>query len=408
MNRREFVRHFLALGLMTPSLNAAAINLITLQPEKVEAVGETQLIPEFEYEDAVIKVIGVGSAGCNALNMMIEQGVYSAEYIAIDSDAQTLESSKAATHLKIGASEDSRGADRAQISQLLKGAHMLFIVAGMGGETGTAVAALVGEIALEMNILTIAVVTSPAGSEEVLVTSVAEEIVVLRENVDTLIVVPIDDLMRIHGVAMPEAFKIANGVMKDAVAGIAEMVNAPGLIGVDFADVCTIMSENGSAMMGVGLAAGPDRARRAAESAIASPLINNASNAPGVLVNITSSSSIKVKELENVMGCVQFASEEATVILGNVFDEAMGDELRVTIVVTGLGDRKSKPELVYADEEAKRTGTYDIPVSSVNYGELDTPTIMRSGRRAAVDAMGKSGVNAYEIPSFLRSQSGRS
>ncbi len=370
MNRREFVRRLFALGLMTPSLNAAAINLITSPPEKVEAVGFTIV-----ETDAVIKVIGAGRAGCNALNLMIEQGVYSVEYIAIDSDARALENSKAATHLTIGASEDSHGADRTQIMRLIKGADMLFIVAGMGGETGTATAALVGEIALELNILTIAIVTSPASSEEVRVTSADEEIMALRENVDSLIIVPIDDLMRIHGVAMPEAFKIANGVMKDAVSGIAEIVNAPGLINLDLIDVVFLMSEKGGAMVGVGVAAGPERARLAAERAIASPLLKNmiASDALGVLVNITSTSSIKLKELDDVMGCVQFASEDACVIVGAIFDETMGDELRVTIVATGLG----LPESAYSERraanlarnkeiEAMRTvaaenGGYDIP-----------------------------------------------
>lgn len=392
MNRREFVRRLLALGLMTPSLNAAAIHLITSPPEKVEAVPVGFAIDE--SRDAVIKVVGAGSAGCNALNLMIEQEMWGAEYIAMDSDALVLESSKAATHLKIGVSEDSREADRAQIMRLIKGADMLFIVAGMGGETGTAAAALVGEIALQLNILTIAVVTSPAGSEEARLTYAAEEIVALRENVGTLIVVPIDDLMRIHGVAMPEAFKIANGVMKDAVAGIAEIVNAPGLVGVDFADVCTVMSENGSAMVGVGIAEGPDRARLAAERAIASPLINNVSNALGVLINITSNTSLKLKEMDEIMGCMQFASEEATIILGNVFDQTMGDELRVTVVATGLG----------GPLERKPTSMRSAAVDATGLGgPLERKsTSMRSGRRAAVDAMEKSGVNAYEIPSFLR------
>ncbi|MDO9053365.1 MAG: cell division protein FtsZ, partial [Gallionella sp.] len=175
-------------------------------------------------------------------------------------------------------------------------------------------------------------------------------------------------------------------------------------------DVCTVMSENGMAMMGSAVASGPDRARVAAERAIASPLLEDVdmTGARGVLVNITSTSSLKVREMEEVMACVQFAAEEATVILGSVFDESMGDELRVTVVATGLGApltrKMAKPEIVYQNQDYQRTGTNDHPVSHVDYMALDTPTIIRSGRRAAVDAMEKSGVDTYDIPSFLRKQ----
>jgi cell division protein FtsZ len=209
-------------------------------------------------------------------------------------------------------------------------------------------------------------------------------------------------------VTVPEAFKAANGVLQGAVAGIAEVINAPGLINVDFADVCTVMSENGMAMMGSAVASGPDRARIAAERAIASPLLEDMdlTGARGVLVNITSTSSLKLREMDEVMACVQFAAEEATVILGSVFDESMGDDLRVTVVATGLGGprKMAKPEIVYDSEEYKRTGTHDMPLVNVNYNDLETPTIMRSGRRAAIDAMEKSGVDTYDIPSFLRKQ----
>jgi cell division protein FtsZ len=213
-----------------------------------------------------------------------------------------------------------------------------------------------------------------------------------------------------NDVTVPEAFKAANGVLQGAVAGIAEVINVPGLINVDFADVRTVMSENGMAMMGSAIASGSDRARVAAERAIASPLLEDVdmSGARGVLVNITSSNQLKLKEIDDVMECVQFAAEEATVIVGSVFDETMGDEMRVTVVATGLGAplarKQAKPEMVYQNQDYQRTGTNDEPTSSVNYGELETPTIMRSGRRAAVDAMEKSGVDTYDIPSFLRKQ----
>jgi cell division protein FtsZ len=234
----------------------------------------------------------------------------------------------------------------------------------------------------------------------------------LTEFVDSLIIVPNSKLMEVLGndVTVPEAFKAANGVLQGAVAGIAEVINVPGLINVDFADVRTVMSENGMAMMGSAIASGQDRARVAAERAIASPLLEDVdmSGARGVLVNITSSNQLKLKEIDDVMECVQFAAEEATVIVGSVFDEAMGDEMRVTVVATGLGTpmvrKQPKPEIVYQNQDYQRTGTNDEPMANVNYGELETPAIMRTGRRAAVSAMEKSGVDTYDIPSFLRKQ----
>jgi cell division protein FtsZ len=383
-------------------------------------------IMEAQSQDAVIKVIGVGGCGGNAVDHMIEQGVQGVEFIAINTDAQALNRSKARTQLQIGAAitkglgagakpSVGRAAaeeDRERIKEIITGANMVFITAGMGGGTGTGAAPIVAQIAREMNILTVAVVTKPFIYEGNRMRFAAEGIKELHEHVDSLIIVPNSKLMEVLGndVTVPEAFKAANGVLQGAVAGIAEVINVPGLINVDFADVRTVMSENGMAMMGSAVASGPDRARMAAERAIASPLLEDVdmTGARGVLVNITSTSSLKVREMEEVMACVQFAAEEATVILGSVFDESMGDELRVTVVATGLGlplERKmAKPAIVYVDQDYKRTGTHDQPMANVNYMELETPTIMRSGRRAAVDAMEKSGVDTYDIPSFLRKQ----
>ncbi|MFA6921422.1 MAG: cell division protein FtsZ [Gallionella sp.] len=403
MKRRAFIKQLLAMGLMTPSLNAAAIHLITATPDKNAAVpvGETKTIPECEYQGAVIKVIGVGGGGCNALNLMIDQGVYGVEFIAIDSDVQALKGCKARTHLQIDVARIE--AERARIASLINDANMIFIVAGMSGETGTDASSLLAQISRELNILTIAVVTRPSGCEESQMRRAVDGITALRENVDSLIVVPIADLMKISGVAMPEVFQTASGVMRDAVVGIAEMVNVPGLINVDFADVRTVMSEEGMAMVGSAVASGLSRAKIATERAISSPLLTEVgvTGALGVLVNITSTSSLKIREMEEIMACVQFAAEDATVILGSVFDESMGDELRVTVVATGLGGplerKQNKPELVYVEQDYKHTGTHDQSIANV-----------RSRRRAAVDAMEKSGADTYEIPSFLRSQSGRS
>jgi cell division protein FtsZ len=382
---------------------------------------------EAQTQDAVIKVIGVGGCGGNAVDHMIEQGVQGVEFIVINTDAQALKRSKARTQLQIGLNitkglgagakpavgQAAAEEDRERIKEMLFGAHMVFITAGMGGGTGTGAAPVVAQIAKELGILTVAVVTKPFAYEGNRIRFAKTGIETLTEYVDSLIIVPNSKLMEVLGkdVTVPEAFKAANGVLQGAVAGIAEVINVPGLINVDFADVRTVMSENGMAMMGSAVASGQERARVAAERAIASPLLEDVdmSGARGVLVNITSSSSLKLKEIDDVMECVQFAAEEATVIVGSVFDEEMGDEMRVTVVATGLGApaaarKQAKPEIVYQNQDYQRTGTNDEPMTNVNYGELETPTIMRTGRRAAVDAMEKSGVDTYDIPSFLRKQ----
>jgi len=385
-------------------------------------------IMEAQTQDAVIKVIGVGGCGGNAVDHMIEQGVQGVEFIVINTDAQALKRSKARTQLQIGANitkglgagakpsigQAAAEEDRERIKEMICGANMIFITAGMGGGTGTGAAPIVAQIARELDILTVAVVTKPFAYEGNRMRFAKAGIEALHEHVDSLIIVPNSKLMEVLGndVTLPEAFKAANGVLQGAVAGIAEVINVPGLINVDFADVKTVMSENGMAMMGSAIASGPDRARVAAERAIASPLLEDVdmSGARGVLVNITSSSQLKLKELEDVMECVQFAAEEATVIVGSVFDENMGEELRVTVVATGLGApriAKQKPEVVYRGEEMyQRTGTHDEPIanSGVNYTELDTPAVMRRGRRETIDAMEKSGMDTLDIPSFLRKQ----
>lgn len=381
---------------------------------------------DVQTQGAVIKVVGVGGCGGNAVDHMIEQGVQGVEFVAINTDAQALKRSRARIQLQIGSSltkglgagakpEIGRAAaqeDRARIAELISGANMVFITAGMGGGTGTGAAPVVAQVAKELGILTVAVVTKPFLFEGKRMTLAQTGIEELASNVDSLIIVPNAKLMEVLGddVTVPEAFRAANGVLQGAVAGIAEVINVPGLINVDFADVATVMSENGMAMMGSAVASGPDRARVAAERAIASPLLEDVdmTGARGVLVNITSTSALKVREMEEVMACVKFAAEEATVILGSVFDESMGDELRVTVVATGLGEpvsrRMNKPEIVYQNQDIQRTGTHDLPMSNVNYGELEIPTIVRTGRRAAVEALEKSGVDTYDIPSFLRKQ----
>ncbi len=381
-------------------------------------------IVDTQLQDAVIKVIGVGGCGGNAVDHMIEQGVQGVEFIVINTDAQALKRNKARTQLQIGATitkglgagampDVGRAAaeeDRERIVELIKGANMIFITAGMGGGTGTGAAPVIAQVAREMDILTVAVVTKPFTHEGKRMRLAQTGIEALSEFVDSLIIVPNEKLMSVLGedTTLLDAFRSSNSVLQGAVAGIAEVINVPGLVNVDFADVRTLMSENGMAMMGSATANGPDRAKRAAENAMSSPLLEdvNMAGARGVLVNISSSSSLTLREYKEVTNSVQFAVEDATVIVGSVFDEEMGDELRVTIVATGLSSRverkQSKPELVYG----QRTGTHDEPAASVvNYKELEMPAVMRNGRhREAVEAMKQSGVETLDIPSFLRKQ----
>ncbi len=390
--------------------------------EIVDAPVQDAQVQDAELQDAVIKVIGVGGCGGNAVDHMIEQGVQGVEFIVINTDAQALRRNKARTQLQIGATitkglgagaspDVGRAAameDRARIVEMIKGANMIFITAGMGGGTGTGAAPVVAQIAREMNILTVAVVTKPFAHEGKRMRLAQAGIEALSEYVDSLIIVPNEKLMTVLGedTTLLEAFRASNSVLHGAVAGIAEVINVPGLVNVDFADVRTVMSENGMAMMGSATASGPDRAKRAAESAMSSPLLEdvNLADARGVLINISSSSSLTMREYIEITKSVQFAIEDATVIVGSVFDESMGDELRVTIVATGLGSplerKQAKPELVYG----KRTGTYDVPME-VDYTKLEMPAVIRRGRHSeAIEAMKQSGMETLDIPSFLRKQ----
>lgn len=377
-------------------------------------------IENAQLQDAVIKVIGVGGCGGNAVDHMIEKGVQGVEFIVINTDAQALNRNKARTQLQIGATitkglgagaipDVGRAAaeeDRERIADLIRGANMVFITAGMGGGTGTGAAPVVAQIAKEMDVLTVAVVTKPFIHEGKRMRLAQVGIEALSKSVDSLIIVPNEKLMTVLGedTSLLDAFSASNSVLQGAVAGIAEVINVPGLMNVDFADVRTLMSENGMAMMGSATASGSDRAKVAAERAMSSPLLEdvNLAGARGVLINISSSNKLTLREFREITNSVQFAIEEATVIVGSVFDESMGDELRVTIVATGLNsplDRKqAKPELVYG----QRTGTDNEPLIEVNY---EVPAVMRNGRhREAVEAMRQSGVDTLDIPSFLRKQ----
>lgn len=375
--------------------------------------------------ETVIKVIGVGGAGGNAVDHMIREGVMGVEFVAANTDAQALKRSVAHKKLRLGKTglgagakpevgRDAAVSEREQIAEALKGAHMAFITAGMGGGTGTGAAPIVAEIAREMGILTVAVVTKPFAFEgkrsKVAEAGLAE----LQKHVDSLIVILNDRLMDVLGddVSMDEAFKAADNVLRNAVGGIAEIINFPGLVNVDFEDVRTVMGEMGMAMMGSAYASGVDRARIAAEQAVASPLLEgvNLSGAKGVLVNITSSRSLKMKEVNEVMNTVrEFAADDAHIIFGAVYDEDMGDELRVTVVATGLGQHQAKrqPFEVINTPVVQATGTDGAFAhgAGIDYSQLDVPAVVRKGRSSTtVEALANSGVDRYDIPAFLRKQ----
>jgi cell division protein FtsZ len=374
----------------------------------------------------IIKVIGVGGAGGNAVNHMIEQGVEGVEFIAVNTDAQVLSRNKARNQIQLGSSglgagakpEEARAvahAERERIEEAISGAHMVFITAGMGGGTGTGAGPVIAEVARSLGVLTVAVVTKPFSFEGSKRSKIAEQgLAELSPHVDSLIVILNDKLEEVLGedVTQEEAFKAADNVLNDAVAGIAEIINQPGLVNVDFQDVRTVMCEQGMAMMGSSAAAGVDRARIAAEQAIACPLLEgvNLAGARGVLVNISASrTSLKLRETKEVMNTIRaFAAEDATIIYGGVYDDALGEELRVTVVATGLGlpmlARQGKPQLVVS----QKTGTDNQPLAAsgaVDYQQLDSvPAVIRRNRASTVEALQQSGVDKYDIPAFLRKQ----
>ena len=377
-----------------------------------------------QTQEAVIKVIGVGGCGGNAVDHMIAQGVQGVEFICANTDAQALKRNQAKTQLQLGGEitkglgaganpEVGRQAaleDRERIAEMVSGADMLFLTAGMGGGTGTGAAPVVAEIAKEMGILTVAVVTRPFAFEGKRQRIAQEGLDALSQHVDSLIVIPNDKLMHVLGnsITLDEAFRAANDVLHGAVAGIAEIISCPGMINVDFADVRTVMAEMGMAMMGSAKASGTGRAREAAEQAVACPLLEdiNISDARGVLVNISASkSTFQLQEMYDVMETIKaFAADSATVIVGTVYDETLGDGLRVTIVATGLGKplarQVAKPLVVVA----QKTGT-DNMTMEVDYGALEQPAVIRRRNRdATIEAMRQSGVDMLDIPAFLRKQ----
>lgn len=384
----------------------------------------------------VIKVIGVGGAGGNAIDHMIEQGVEKVEFIAVNTDAQVLARNKARNQIQLGTSglgagakpEEARSAalaERERLEEAIVGSHMVFITAGMGGGTGTGAGPVIAEVARSLGILTVAVVTKPFTWEGSKRLKIAESgIEELAPHVDSLIVILNDKLEEVLGddVTQEDAFEAADNVLCGAVGGIVDIIHRDGVVNVDFQDVRTVMSEQGMAMMGSAAVSGVDRARVAAEQAIACPLLEgvNLSGARGVLVNITASrGSLKLRETKEVMNTIRaFAAEDATIIHGGVYDDALGEELRVTVIATGLGQpvgvRQQRPQLVVSQASAQRTGTDNqpaftpsaMPGAAPDYNAMsETPAVFRKRDRAAqVEALTNSGVDKYDIPAFLRKQ----
>jgi cell division protein FtsZ len=375
-------------------------------------------------QDAVIKVVGVGGCGGNAVDHMISRGVQGVEFIIANTDSQALKRSLAQTQIQLGASitkglgaganpdigRQSAIEDRDRIAELIDGADMLFLTAGMGGGTGTGAAPVVAEVAKELGILTVAVVTKPFAFEGRRQKIAMQGLGDLSEHVDSLIVIPNDKLMQVLGddISLLDAYAKANEVLHGAVAGIAEVISCPGLVNVDFADVKTVMSEMGMAMMGSARSSGAGRARLAAEQAVASPLLEdvNLSGARGVLVNITASAALKMKEVHEVMHTIRgFTADDATVIVGTVIDESLADDLRVTMVATGLGSPVARKDTKQQVTLVVKNGTDAAPTELVNYEDLEQPAVMRRRNRdATLEAMKQSGVDLLDIPAFLRKQ----
>jgi cell division protein FtsZ len=373
-------------------------------------------------QTAVIKVLGIGGGGGNAVAHMVRAGLEGVDFICANTDAQALKGAKVKTGLQIGCNitkglgaganpEVGRQAameDRDRIQEVIEGADMLFITAGLGGGTGTGAAPVVAQLAKEMGILTVAVVTKPFSMEGPKRLRVAEQgIAELGRFVDSLITIPNEKLLSVLGptTTLLDAFRAANEVLQGAVQGIAELITRPGLINVDFADVRTVMSEMGMAMMGSGVASGQDRARIAAEAAVSSPLLEdiNLAGANGVLVNVTAGVDLSIGEFQEVGDVVkQFASDDATVVIGTVIDPEMDDEIRVTVVATGLGQGVGIAERPM--KVVRRTPPSSPKGREPNYTELEKPAVTR--KRAVGDGMtgNDSLEDLLDIPAFLRRQ----
>ncbi|MGM0907053.1 MAG: cell division protein FtsZ [Pseudomonadota bacterium] len=395
-----------------------------------------ELMDNYESE-AVIKVIGVGGGGGNAVQHMVKESIEGVQFIAANTDAQALRNHTADVTIQLGqditkglgaganpeVGRQSAEEDRENIKVHLEGADMVFIAAGMGGGTGTGAAPVVAEVAKELGILTVAVVTKPFPFEGKKRMAVADEgINALAQSVDSLITIPNEKLLKVmgRGTSLLDAFSAANNVLLGAVQGIAELITRPGLINVDFADVRAVMKEMGTAMMGTGVASGEDRAQEAAEMAINSPLLEDIdlSGARGVLINVTAGMDMSIEELDTVGNTVKaFASDNATVIVGTVIDTEMSDELRVTVVATGIGAER-KPDISLVNntsqaapkrepQQAYRSSDIDRGAAAPRYDEqeeVQAEAKAEPKRQPAAKAKQDKELDYLDIPAFLRKQ----
>ncbi|MEX0607015.1 MAG: cell division protein FtsZ [Halofilum sp. (in: g-proteobacteria)] len=368
-------------------------------------------------QQATIKLMGIGGGGGNAVDHMVRSSIEGVDFICTNTDAQALNNVQSKMALQIGANmtkglgaganpDIGRQAaleDRERIQEMIEGTDMLFITAGMGGGTGTGAAPVIAQLAKEMGILTVAVVTKPFPFEgKKRMKTATDGIAELQEHVDSLITIPNEKLLTVLGKNMTllDAFRSANEVLQGAVQGIAELITRPGLINVDFADVKTVMAEMGMAMMGSGTGTGEDRAREAAEAAINSPLLEDVhlAGARGMLVNVSAGMNMSIGEFEEVGTTIKgFASEDAQVVVGTVIDPELEDELRVTVVATGLGQ---------AQQQAARPRVVRNADGQVDYQQMDRPTVMRNSRRAAGDGLSGNDddIEYLDVPAFLRRQ----
>ena len=403
-----------------------------------------EMIEEFD-QGTRIKVVGVGGGGGNAVEHMISQGVQNVEFVCANTDAQALNRSSAHQLIQLGDNGLGAGGKpekgkaaaeeaEARVRASLEGANMVFITAGMGGGTGTGAAPIVAKVAKEMGILTVGVVTKPFDFEGPRRMKQADAgTAELEANVDSLIVVLNEKLLEVMGddVTQEQAFAHANDVLRNAVGGISDIIHIPGLVNVDFEDVKTVMSEPGKAMMGTAQAGGPDRATKAAEAAVACPLLEgiDLSGARGVLVLIAAAKgNFKLSESRAAMNTIRrYAADDAHVIFGAAYDDTLGDQLRVTVIATGLsrGAHQQTPPLTVVQPTAQlRTGTDNLPIlnnvlatpqqaghghtgAQTDYGNLSTPSVWRTNRQhasARVEALSSNGMDEIEIPAFLRKQ----
>jgi cell division protein FtsZ len=388
------------------------------------------VLAESENQGAVIKVIGVGGGGGNAVAHMVAAGIEGVDFICLNTDAQALKHSKVKVGLQIGCNitkglgagadpEVGRQAameDRDRIIEMIEGSDMLFITAGMGGGTGTGAAPVVAQVAKELGILTVAVVTKPFDMEGNKRMGSAEHgINELSRHVDSLITIPNQKLLTVLGgdVTLLDAFKAANRVLQGAVQGIAELITKPGMINVDFADVRTVMAETGMAMMGSGSARGENRAREAAEAAVSSPLLEdvNLSGAHGLLINVTAGMDLRTSEFSVVGDTVkQYASEDANVVVGCVIDPEMSEEIRVTVVATGIGRPVAASQQPQVDSRKMTAIAGGRGGRVPTLDDLHVPTYIRnqregqSQRRAVGDGLHMDDTSVLDIPAFLRRQ----